>query len=187
MKLAFYKGNQPHSENSQFFDKAICLWTRSPYSHVEMIFDASEWPRGMLAAEVEKQGKTIQPGDPLNWPYIRLCFSSSPRDGGVRFKWIDIDPAQWDVREFPMPGVNDLNLIDAAAPLVGLKYDWFGIFGFVLPFGEHNDADRFCSEVCLDVIQKFGDFRQYKAWEVSPGQLSDFIGQLAPKAKGAAA
>lgn len=65
MRLALYKGR------GDLFDKAIRWWTKSRYSHCELVL-----PNG-------------------------LFLTSSPRDGGVRAKVIVPDPAQWDFIELP--------------------------------------------------------------------------------------
>ncbi len=67
MKVAFYKGTRPGVQG--IYSRAVRLWTRSPYSHAEIIFS---------------DGKAA---------------SSSFVDGGVRFKRIAFDPAHWDFIE----------------------------------------------------------------------------------------
>jgi hypothetical protein len=37
---------------------------------------------------------------------------------------------------------------------VGVKYDWAAICGFVLPFGKHENNRRFCSDSCVEVMQR---------------------------------
>lgn len=64
MKIAFYKSTRPGLPG--IYNRLVRWWTRSPYSHVELIFSD-----GMAA-------------------------SSSYMDGGVRFKRIDFDPTRWD-------------------------------------------------------------------------------------------
>lgn len=64
MKVAFYKSTRPGIAG--IYNRLVRWWTRSPYSHAELIFSD-----GMAA-------------------------SSSFADGGVRFKRIDFDPAHWD-------------------------------------------------------------------------------------------
>jgi len=34
----------------------------------------------------------------------------------------------------------------------GMQCDWAGILGFVLPWGGHDDQDRFCSEAAVEVL-----------------------------------
>lgn len=67
MKIAFYTGTRPGLAG--IYNRLVRWWTRSPYSHAEIIFTD-----GMAA-------------------------SSSFADGGVRFKRIDFDPTHWDFVE----------------------------------------------------------------------------------------
>jgi len=70
MKAAFYKGVPPGARG--IYNRLIRWWTRSDYSHVELVFSDG------------------------------LAASSSFMDGGVRFKWITFDPAHWDFIELPV-------------------------------------------------------------------------------------
>jgi len=140
MHLAFYKGQYGGK-----FDKAICWWTSSPYSHVEMWLDGPA--------------------------HTARCFSSSPRDGGTRFTTIDLDSGKWDAIKVPTR-VGDQKLIERYIAELGHRnYDWLGILGFVfiLPFKNHDDEDLFCSEVCLELLHCIGHFLFVKPWKSSPG------------------
>jgi len=64
LRAAFYKGT--HAGLPGVYNRLVRWWTRSPYSHVELIFADGQ------------------------------AASSSAMDGGVRFKAIDFDPALWD-------------------------------------------------------------------------------------------
>ena len=143
MQLAFHIGAR-----GTLFSKAICWKTGSPYSHVELVFD--EW-KSTLGT---------------------MCFSSDEKDGGTRFKWINLDPTAWKI----VPLYNSFGqykLAEAyASSKDGLKYDWLGILGFVAPFGEHDDNDRFCSEIVTEILQHAMGWPVGVApWEVSPGEL----------------
>ena len=70
MKLAFYKAK------GDWKDKLIRLWTKGPYSHVEII---------------DEDG---------------YMYSSSPRDKGVRKKAHEFNPDKWDYVEVEInPGL----------------------------------------------------------------------------------
>lgn len=60
MKIAFYKGS------GDYIDAMIRWWTKSPYSHSEIVFSDGMW------------------------------FSASYRDDGVRFKKIEPKDGNWD-------------------------------------------------------------------------------------------
>ena len=120
--LAFYKGN------GRFYDRLIRWWTKSDYSHVELVeFQTQDWFIG---------------------------WSSSPRDGGVRLKTIEIKPEHWDfvdvlvlIREEPFA-------IARAIRDFGYGYDWINIFfSQILPFKLQIRDRMICSEFvaeCLD-------------------------------------
>jgi len=174
MKLAFYKAVAGGT-----FDKIIGWRTGSPYAHVEVCFP--EIPAGAeppISKYMEGDGK--EKGT--------LCFSSSPRDGGVRFKYINLADGKWDLVNVAMLPTPEIlaGVLSYAQTLVGLDYDWLGIAGFVLPFGEHDDKDRFCSEVAVDLMQHPDVFsrlwprvsvnvRDLKAWKTSPGALYKLV------------
>lgn len=63
-KLIFYK-----AEYGDWTDKLIAWWTKSPYSHVEIVLKENS------------------------------CFSASPREDLVRIKNIDIESGHWDAVE----------------------------------------------------------------------------------------
>ena len=71
MRAAFYIGDPNLNPDARFFDRTISWWTKSPYTHVEWVFDNG------------------------------MCFSASPVDGGCRFKNIDITTPKWKVVDVP--------------------------------------------------------------------------------------
>lgn len=123
MKLAMYKGppsDMAHRVSHWF----TCLWTRSIYSHCELAFYQS--PGGK-----------------------HLCASSSARDGGVRFKYIDLSSGHWDVYDIPKQPRTDAVIREwfNAKSDDRAKYDWFGLLWFILPIKAFNNPRRyFCSE-----------------------------------------
>jgi len=99
-------------------DRLIRWWTGGPYSHVELVL--AEQEDGRL-----------------------LCASAHPQDGGIRFQLITPDPQAWDA--IPVEG----NAATAQAWFEnhrGAKYDWFGVFGFVLRPARQDAQRWFCSE-----------------------------------------
>jgi hypothetical protein len=130
MKLAMYKG-PPDDFWHKVGHTATRVWTRSRYSHCELVFS--------------------EPGaDGLS-----LCASSSARDGGVRFKRIDLSSGRWDVYGLP-----DHDAFDAAYARqwfddhAGLPYDHLGLVWFVLPIGAFDRSKRwFCSEAIAAALR----------------------------------
>lgn len=69
LRVAFYKGTHPGLPG--VYNRLVRWWTRSQYSHAELIFGDDQ------------------------------AASSSYMDGGVRFKSIEFDPAVWDFVDVP--------------------------------------------------------------------------------------
>lgn len=82
-----------------------------------------------------------------------ISYSSSPRDGGVRRKKIIFDDKDWDFIEIDNIDVNKIvkffNLTEND------KYDWIGIFGFIVPFKDRTNA-WFCSEWVSNALKIAG-------------------------------
>jgi hypothetical protein len=127
MQLALYKGR------TRLFDRAVQWWTRSPYSHCELVFSTDN--RG-----------------------VSVCGSSSYLDGGVRIKHMALDPAKWDLLE--LPGLSDAQVRHWFVVHDGQRYDLIGLFGFVLPFVRESQTRWFCSEACAAAIG-LGDAWRY--------------------------
>jgi len=117
-RAAFYKDT--HSGAPGICNRPVRWWTRSPYSHVELIFFDGGPGAGSQAA------------------------SSSYMDGGVRFKWIEFDPALWDFVDLPEQlALPALAWFDKHE---GDGYDLLGNVHFVLaPVGD-DKCKWFCSE-----------------------------------------
>ncbi|WP_116082145.1 hypothetical protein [Tropicimonas sp. IMCC34011] len=133
--LAAYHGWARHGWPT---DTAIRLATLSPYSHVEL-------------AEGE-----AHPGE------VAVCWSSSPRDGGVRSKKILLGD-KWRLIPVDVPG-------DAFARIAarsGRPYDLRG--ALLSPLRRDHDLGTpgawFCSEVIADAM------RLTAPWAWSPGRL----------------
>lgn len=82
------------------------------------------------------------------WSHVELvidgiCHSSSPRDGGVRAKVIDLRSGKWDVIDIQADTARALQWFKDHD---GQDYDWAGIARFVLPLLPHNDDQWFCFE-----------------------------------------
>lgn len=72
-----------------------------------------------------------------------VCFSSSPRDGGVRSKVIDLSSGRWDVFQV---AADEAQALRWFGEHVGNRYDWAGIWRFVVPFLPHARNRWFCFE-----------------------------------------
>lgn len=121
IELAFYRGE------GRLFDRLIRLWTRSRFSHCEIV--------------LRREGGQA------------LLFSASPRDGGVRKVWRVLDPSRWECVTVRGHGLDALSLATFIGKTVGAKYDWAGIFGSQLfAAGFQKQKRWFCSEICAEVL-----------------------------------
>jgi hypothetical protein len=118
MLVAFYKGR------SRLFNRLVSWWTRSEYSHCEVVL-----------------GHAVGG--------LTLCGSASFMDGGVRVKAIHLDPVKWDVLDVQ----GDLNAARQwFADNNGRRYDARGIFGFVWSASRDSRGRLFCSEACAAAL-----------------------------------
>ena len=168
--LASYRRPPSNPKPGQFLDwlgrwvfhVLVCVGTLSRYSHSELVF-----------GEPRADGKS-------------LCWTSSGRDGGVRQKWIYLDPAQWTVD--PLPGLHPDVDARAWAWFVaheGEDYDHAGLAAVwlftALPFLRaawrliQNALRWFCSEACADALGL------WKPWTRSPGSLRRWAVKQLPR------
>lgn len=126
--LAFYKHKRERNSLKNFFfrlfDDTIRLFTHGKYSHCE------------IAMQLEKDKPTY------------LCYSSSNRDGGVRFKSMELPNDKWDLVEL---NVQPYLILEFFKKTKGKKYDLFGALGVVLRFG-NSKRKYFCSEWCAEAL-----------------------------------
>ena len=103
---------------TRLFNRLVSWWLNGPYSHAELILDTD---RDGYAA----------------------CASSSFLDGGVRLKYMRLDPEHWDIVD--VQG-------DKATAWAWLKehdgdqYDTFGLMGLVWRRGKGNPDKVWCTE-----------------------------------------
>lgn len=118
MKIAFYKATRPGIQG--LFNVLTRWWTNGPYSHCELVLE-------------ERNGES-------------LCGSSSFIDGGVRLKWITLDPTHWDLVD--VDGI--FNTREQALAWFqqheGQGYDVLGLLGFVWRRADGNRHKWVCSE-----------------------------------------
>ena len=119
MELAFYKGKKRWS------DRLIQWWTRSQFSHTEIVLGTRD--------------------DGLS-----ECASSSWLDGGVRIKWIALHPDRWVLVDLPAD-TDEQRVRQWYQEHDGAKYDLLGLLGFVLPF-RTSESNWWCSESNADAL-----------------------------------
>lgn len=97
---------------------------------------------------------------------------------GTRFKTIDYTehPERWTLVEIDVTPDQEHAMRKYAATLLDARYDWWGCGRFVLPFVKPHADKYFCSEVCVDVLQHVGLFRDWGApHKVSPNKLAKLL------------
>lgn len=140
-----YKGK------TRLFDRMIQWWTRSDYSHCEVVFAYN--------------GQSD----------LSYCASSSFLDGGIRFKWMALDPEKWDIVEID----GDETMAFAwFAQRLGTPYDFKGILGCVLRCVPPSDNRWFCSSAIAAAIG------WPEAWRVVPANLRNAADYRAGAAHG---
>lgn len=147
--LALYKGNGG-SLYDRVTDWLIRKITKGQYSHCEIAVEKTEFLSGDY------------------YPHITYdCYSSSPRDGGVRRKVIDLKDGKWDLIE--LPNITAEQVKRYYTQTQGSKYDWWGMLG--IAFGIKQKRSRFfCSEWCFNLIKQSDE-----GWRFSPNQLALII------------
>lgn len=136
MKIAFNK-NVP-----DFFDKLIRWWTKSPYSHCELLF---------------ADGKS---------------FSAYPGVGTRFVQFEPHNPHFWDIVELPTSADEDVVLREFCVYESGCKYDWYGILASQIVKAARSSKNKwFCSEVCTAALQRIGYFEGSVPSTFSPAKL----------------
>ena len=124
-------------------DKLIGLVTCSMYSHVE-----------------------------LRFPSDGICFSSSHRDGGTRFKQIVVNPNNWHVITIPRTTAEQEEAIRIwCTEQLGCPYDLLAVLCIDLPGNIHTSGAWYCSEICAAALSS-NKVRRYPE-KLSPGYMYD--------------
>lgn len=148
--LALYKGNGGNWWE-RLEDTLIRFFTRGKYSHCEIAIEKSDFRTGEKYPEISYD-----------------CYSSSPRDGGVRCKKIDVsDRLKWDL--IALKGVNESQIKSYFSRTKGAKYDHLGALGVIAGL-KASKTKFFCSEWCFNAI-----FNSENGWHFSPNALSVLV------------
>lgn len=129
VSVAFYRYPRGgHTWWKYLHHRIVCWWTRGAYSHAELVLSERVNEVGVLDYE---------------------CASSSPRDGGVRTKWMDLPADKWTLIAVPA----DANV--ARAWFVrenGKGYDYLAWVGFVWRRETGSKNRWFCSEAIASAL-----------------------------------
>jgi hypothetical protein len=148
MQVAFYKGP------GTLFTKAIRFWTKSPYSHAELVL-----PSGARITSLASQGVVrlapFKQEELVDWDIVQL-------------------PAYTDLR------VHDVMAFFESESNCG--YDWTGIiFTQVFRNGWEDSDDWFCSEFVAEALKAIDIIPvTVKSASVSPGELHRRLRSLFP-------
>ena len=179
IKLAFFKADTIYGSMKS---RLISKWTKSPYSHVELIIEKdivlNHKPeiKPLLATTYKKVCSYEKLYDPnlKEEDFNFLQFTSSPDYGGVCLTYHKINNIEYDYLEFE---VNNIEwIIDFFYSIRYSKYDNVGILGFLLPFKDRTN-EWFCSESCSNALKIIG-FKPMWLIEpssVSPGMLFNMV------------
>lgn len=100
-----------------------------------------------------------------------MCFSSSERDGGTRFKDIDVNLQYWDIMHIPTTEAQEAFIRNWCTARMDKEYDWPGIFGFVIPIFKQKSHKWYCSEICSRVIF-LADLMENKYMQIGPNRMA---------------
>ena len=145
--IAFYKANNPYGKLD---DKLIGKWTKGSYSHVEIF--------------APENGKR---------------YTSSGRAGGVVKRDIrnQLERKEvWDFVEIELKNTTIEDLERIYEKTKNDKYDWFAIFGFIIPLRDRTNK-WICSEWCANFLKcnKYDKLEIYEPSRLSPNDLYRII------------
>ncbi len=111
--------------------------------------------------------------------YIGECLSSTTRGGaaGVRFApaaEVLKHPERWDYIECEVDGERLRVAIDEAQRLVGARYDYWGLFGFLNPFPIQHSRQWYCSELC-DWFKVLVRLKSKRHKRISPRRAAELL------------
>lgn len=81
-----------------------------------------------------------------------ICYSSSPRDNGVRRKVIPLDSGNWDILEISDDYLVKQKALEFFDEHKGAKYDTLGAVKIAIRFLPNRKEKFFCSEFCADAL-----------------------------------
>lgn len=104
-----------------------------------------------------------------------MSFSSSPRDGGCRFKQIEYNPEHWDIVEVEIHPQKEIMIRNHCISKAGYKYDYIGALTSILPFCIQKNKKYFCSEIVANILNEHGVLHIGDGCRYSPSELYNKI------------
>jgi hypothetical protein len=155
IRIAFFKGDK-HEWHHRF----VRWWTKSPYSHAEIILDGETWV-------------SISP-----FLYTRVAAR-------VRTQ---VDESDWDFLTFRVTAEELRALKNFISETTGDGYDWIGmILSQILPIIIKGKGRWYCSQWIAHALGWAGIVRWkrlgiYEFPDLHPGKLHDILSQVAESA-----
>jgi len=142
--LGFFKTFEKDNDDVTWFGKMIGFYTHGPYSHVAVLIQDEDC--GPISNTIQWEADPIS-GYVINSEHI-------------------FDNTKW---EYIIINVNNLDNIKKFLNLVlGNKYDYMGILGFILPIQDRSNK-WFCSELASNILKIDG---QEFMWSLDPSTVS---------------
>jgi len=142
--LGFFKTFEKDNDETTILGKLVGLYTHGPYSHVAIIIE--DIKDGLLNESTQ--------------------WEASPTSGYVKKSKHMYDEVKWDYIDINIKDIN--NTIEFLNSVLGNKYDYAGILGFILPVQDRSDR-WFCSEWVTKALQLAG---VEKLWLFEPSKTS---------------
>ena len=103
-------------------------------------------------------------------PAATLCFSSTFRDGGARFRRLDLTRG-WTLLRAPATPADVSRLRAWCRSRGGGRYDLSGVLAFKLPLVRQRRTRWFCSELCAAALHHAGLLGDADPARLSPNAL----------------
>lgn len=151
IRIGFYKGSQ-----SVWFHRFIRWWTKSIYSHVELLLDEETWV-------------SISPAL-LSTVTTRIVTSYEPDD--------------WDFLEFGVSDIQHHALKEFVSETTGDGYDWLGmLLSQILPVIIKSRNRWYCSQFIAfamshALVLKWRKVGIYEVPDLSPGKLHTILRRI---------
>jgi len=143
--LIFFRADTKAPWYKKLYRKAIAWWTKGPYSHVELIWYDDDKNELRTFSAV---------------PTVRKVREANGEDV--------LKEGEWDAITFDITEDEWYTFVKYKNLLLGERYDWLGIFGFILPFKDRT-KEWFCSEITSNYLKIIG---AESFWFLEPSKIS---------------
>lgn len=156
--IMFYHGTKSVNSDAKLFDRLICWWTKSPYSHTESVVGYSDY------SDIERIHLA---GGSL------YCWSASLNEGKVRPTLIYPTKEKWTC--VVLEGYDKASIRTYWESVKGSRYDYPGVLGFVFKFIKQVTKWIYCSEgVAAALIRSALPGVAVPPEQLTPGELFEW-------------